>query len=71
MGQTIVRRRAIPEALAAPVILRFTTGKIVNPALCPRGIQAHAHWSRLAVEVPDGEPNCECDCVRTAREETP
>jgi hypothetical protein len=67
MGQTVVRRRSVPQQPTERVILRFTTGKVVCPADCPLGIQAHSHWHRLDGEVPDGEPNCECECVRASR----
>lgn len=65
MGQTILRRRATQDAGLDErrFWLRFTTGKIVDPRTCPKGIHAHSHWHRLDTPVADGEPNCVCDCI--------
>ncbi len=72
MGQTIRRRRGVREAGfdERRFWLFFTTGKVVDPSRCPKGFHAHGHWHRLEVDPPDGEPNCECECVRQAREES-
>lgn len=63
----VVRRHLSPVSYGkAETVLRFTTGKIVRVADCPKGIQAHGHWLFDGREHPDGEPNTICAC----REET-
>lgn len=71
MSQTIKWRKATPDVGhdERRFWLRFTTGKVVDPSRCPKGIHAHGHWHRLEVEPPEGEPNCECDCIRTETKE--
>lgn len=59
---TIVRRHPVPRStVKEPVLLRFTTGKVVNPARCPRGIQAHAHWT-IIDSVDEHGVNTTCAC---------
>lgn len=51
------------------VVLRnSSTGDVLDPKTCPKGILAPAHWNRDA--DPDGEtPNLRCDChPRTVKE---
>lgn len=43
--------------------LNFTTGKIVDPTRCPKGILAHGHWRLSDEKVAVGEPNTVCACV--------
>ena len=56
----IARRRPAPDAIKVPTILRFATGKVVDPARCPNGISAHGHW-RLT-DVDELGVNTTCDC---------
>ena len=57
------RDRSI-SAASSGQLLRFTTGKVVRIADCPKGISAHGHWLFLdnAENLPDTVPNCMCRC---------
>lgn len=61
-ANTIRRVRLNPPTTIPPdVTLRFTSGLVVHPADCPRGISAHGHW-RAGV---NGRAVCKCDKENT------
>lgn len=59
----VTRRKERTPISGDPIVLRFTTGLVVQPSLCPRGIQAHGHWRKVDRIVAPGGVNTVCACV--------
>jgi hypothetical protein len=60
----VIRRTGITPVTGERPLLRFSTGKVVDPGNCPQGISAHGHWLLDGVREPDagGPVNTVCRC---------